>query len=158
MSPSALLAVAVACAPQVDTRTTAAIVRAESAFNPWAIGVVEGALVRQPRNREEAVTTAKTLLAEGHSFSVGLGQINVSNFKRLGLTLESAFDPCTNLAALQAVLIECFERASSVERGELARQRALRRALSCYYSGRVHGELRHAYVRTVVTASQQSFR
>ena len=41
----------------------------------------------------------------------GLGQINVGNFERLGLTLDAAFEPCTNLGAMQSVLAECFDRA-----------------------------------------------
>ena len=73
--------------------------------------MVGGALVRQPRHRAEALATAKALQAAGWNFSVGLGQINVGNFERLGLTLDSAFEPCTNLGAMQSVLAECFDRA-----------------------------------------------
>lgn len=36
---------------------------------------------------------------------VGLAQINSSNFAWLGLTMETAFDPCRNLAAGAAVLL-----------------------------------------------------
>jgi type IV secretion system protein VirB1 len=101
MDAAVFLALALACAPQVHAHTAHALVSVESAFNPWAIGVVGGALVRQPRHRAEALATAKALQAEGWNFSVGLGQINVGNFERLGLTLDSAFEPCTNLAAMQ---------------------------------------------------------
>ncbi|EGC99197.1 lytic transglycosylase catalytic, partial [Burkholderia sp. TJI49] len=37
-----------ACAPNVDPETLAALVRTESGFNPYAIGVVGGHLTRQP--------------------------------------------------------------------------------------------------------------
>ena len=110
MDASVFLAVALACAPQVHADTARALVSVESAFNPWAIGVVGGALVRQPRHRAEALATARALRDAGWSFSVGLGQINVGNFERLGLTVESAFEPCANLAAMQSVLAECFDR------------------------------------------------
>jgi type IV secretion system protein VirB1 len=67
--------------------------------------VVHGALERQPRSRGEALATIRTRWRrQGWNYSVGLGQINVANFERLGLTPESAFDPCANLAAMQAVL------------------------------------------------------
>ncbi len=112
MDASVFLALALACAPQVHADTARALVSVESAFNPWAIGVVGGALLRQPRNRAEALATAKALKDGGWNFSVGLGQINVGNFERLGLTVESAFEPCANLAAMQSVLGECFDRAS----------------------------------------------
>ena len=153
MDTSVFLALALACAPQVHADTVQALVRVESGFNPWAIGVVGGALVREPRHRTEAMATAGALHAAGWNFSVGLGQINVRNLERLGLTLESAFEPCANLAALQTVLVECFERASSSASRQLD-QVALRRALSCYYSGNFNTGFRHGYVHQVVHAAR----
>jgi type IV secretion system protein VirB1 len=150
---SAFLALALACAPQVHADTARALVSVESGFNPWAIGVVGGALVRQPRHRAEAVATAKALQAAGRNFSVGLAQINAGNFERLGLTADSAFEPCANLAAMQAVLAECFDRASSAV-SKSADQVALRQALSCYYSGNFATGFRHGYVRKVVVAAR----
>lgn len=148
MDASAFLALALACAPQVHADTARALVSVESAFNPWAIGVVGGALVRQPRHRDEALATAKALRDAGWNFSVGLGQINVGNFNRLGLTVETAFEPCANLAAMQAVLAECFDRASG-SASKAVDQVALRQALSCYYSGDFATGFEHGYVRRV---------
>lgn len=153
MDASVFLSLALACAPQVHADTTRALVSVESAFNPWAIGVVGGALVRQPQNRAEAIATAKALQVAGWNFSVGLSQINVGNFERLGLTVESAFEPCTNLAAMQTVLAECFDRASGTE-SKAVDQVALRKALSCYYSGNFAIGFRHGYVRKVVAAAR----
>ncbi|MBB1160918.1 lytic transglycosylase domain-containing protein [Aquariibacter albus] len=153
MDASVFLALALACAPQVHGDTARALVSVESAFNPWAIGVVGGALLRQPRNREEALATAKALKDGGWNFSVGLGQINVGNFERLGLNMESAFEPCANLAAMQTVLGECFDRASGTA-SKAADQTALRQALSCYYSGNFATGFRHGYVRKVVFAAR----
>jgi type IV secretion system protein VirB1 len=143
------LALALACAPQVHPDTARAIARVESSFNPYAIGVVGGALHRQPRTRAEALATIEALHAGGWNYSVGLGQINVGNFERLGLTPHSALDPCTSLTAMQAVLGECYARAASNN----AAQNALRFALSCYYSGDFNTGLRHGYVGMVVRAS-----
>ena len=153
MDASVFLALALACAPQVNADTARALVSVESAFNPWAIGVVGGALVRQPRHRAEALATARALRDAGWNFSVGLGQINVGNFDRLGLTLETAFEPCANLAAMQTVLAECFDRASGSASKEVD-QVALRQALSCYYSGNFDTGFRHGYVRKVVVAAR----
>lgn len=153
MDASIFLALALACAPEVHANTTRALVSVESAFNPWAVGVVGGALVRQPRHRAEALATVRTLQAGGWNFSVGLAQINVANFERLGLTLESAFEPCSNLAAMQTVLAECFDRARVPAAAAPADQAALRRALSCYYSGNFATGFRHGYVRKVMVAA-----
>ena len=70
---------AAACAPLVHPATAQAlVVEVESGFNPHAIGVVGGALERQPRSRAEALATARRLQRSGWNFSVGLAQINVT--------------------------------------------------------------------------------
>lgn len=150
MDAAIFLIVAMACAPQVHPDTARAVVSVESGFNPYAIGVVGGALVRQPRTRAEALATIDALHAAGWNFSVGIGQINVANFSRLGLTPRTALDPCTNLTAMQSVLGECFERASPT----VDAQAALRRALSCYYSGNFSTGVRHGYVGRVVATAR----
>jgi type IV secretion system protein VirB1 len=146
------LALAVACAPQVHPTTAEALVRVESGFNPHAIGVVGGSLERQPRNLGEAIATAAALQAGGRNFSLGLAQINVKNLERLGLSLQSALDPCQNLAAMQVILAECLDRSGSAG----PPQHALRRALSCYYSGNFVTGFNSGYVSSVVAASRLS--
>ncbi len=149
MDASILLALVTACAPQVDAGTAQALVAVESAMNPNAIGVIGGALERQPRHRAEALATARMLQAEGWNFSVGLAQINVHNLERFGLSLATAFEPCANLTAMQAALTECFERT---DQRESARQHSLRQALSCYYSGNLVSGFKHGYVSRVAAA------
>jgi type IV secretion system protein VirB1 len=136
------------CAPAVHLSTAHALVSVESGLNPHAIGVVGGALERQPRSRAEALATAKQLTANGWNFSVGLAQINLHNFERLGLSTATAFDPCQNLRAMQTVLGECL-----ASRATKAEQVALREALSCYYSGNAVTGFRHGYVQRVVRAA-----
>lgn len=141
-----------ACAPWVHPDTARALVTVESGFNPHAIGVVGGVLERQPRNASEALATARSLQAGGWNFSVGLAQINVRNFERLGLSLPMAFDACENLKAMQTVLGECLERAGS----SAAPQSDLRRTLSCYYSGNFTTGIRHGYVARVAAAARRA--
>nr|WP_255719767.1 lytic transglycosylase domain-containing protein [Pelomonas sp. P8] len=149
------MTLALACAPAVHIDTAQALVDVESALNPWAIGVVGGTLVRQPSRRAEALATARALQANGWNISVGLAQINARNLRRLGLTLETAFEPCSNLAAMQAVLTECHERAGASAGSE---QRVLQRALSCYYSGDFSTGFVHGYVQRVINASASTRR
>jgi type IV secretion system protein VirB1 len=150
MDTSAFLALVASCAPLVHPGTAHALVAAESSFNPNAIGVVGGVLDRQPRNTGEAIATARHLQSTGWNFSVGLGQINLRNFDRLGLSITSAFDPCQNLRAMQTVLAECHDRVSQDE----PPQRALRRALSCYYSGNPVTGFRDGYVNRITSAAR----
>ncbi|WP_256445164.1 lytic transglycosylase domain-containing protein [Verticiella alkaliphila] len=142
------MALAVACAPAVHPTTMAAIVRQESAGNPYAIGVNRGfaPLARQPREREHAVREARRLIAAGANIDAGLAQINVANWNWLGLTAESVFDPCTNLAAAQRVLVACYERASSRAGSS---QQALYATLSCYNTGSLERGFRNGYVHKV---------
>lgn len=125
-------ALAQQCAPDVHASTMAAIVRTESSFNPFAIGVVNGSLARQPRNEAEAIATAKNLHANGYNYSVGLAQVNKTNFRHYGLTIETAFQPCANLRAGSQILKACFVTAKGKYSND---QQALRGAFSCYYSG-----------------------
>jgi len=110
----------------------AAVARVESGFNPFAIGVVGGRLVRQPANKAEAVATAKSLEQNGFNFSMGLGQVNRYNLPKYGMDYETAFEPCENLRVGAAILSECFARAKKTL---VSDQAALQAAFSCYYSG-----------------------
>ena len=157
MDTTSFLALTLACAPSVHVDTAHALVTVESGLNPWAIGIVGGELHRQPRSRAEALVTATALRARGWNFSVGLGQINVGNFERLGLTLQSAFDACTNLTAMQTLLLECFNSARQ-QGPERTDQKALRRALSCYYSGNFTTGFQHGYVQKVLTVAASAAR
>ena len=122
------------CAPAVHASTVAAIVRQESGGNPFAIGVVGGRLRKQPRSTAEALATARSLEAAGWNYSVGLAQINRANFARLGLSHETAFDPCTNLRAMQTVLLECWRGARVHPRGGDMHW-VMQASIACYYSG-----------------------
>ena len=123
---------AMQCAPMVHVQTMTALVRTESGFNPYAIGVVGGRLERQPRSLAEAVSTAESLERQGYNWSGGYGQVNRSNFKRFGLTLQTVFEPCRNLRTSGSILAECFVGALAKFPNQ---QHALRGSFSCYYSG-----------------------
>jgi type IV secretion system protein VirB1 len=142
------LALAARCAPHVDAHTLAALVHTESGYNPYAIGVVGAHLVRQPASIEEAVATVENLTRLGYNFSLGLGQVNRYNLARFGETTSSIFEPCANLRVAAAILTECFARAA---RTEADQQFALRKALSCYYSGNFSTGFSAGYVERVVS-------
>ena len=122
------------------------VVKVESSFNPYAIGVVGGRLVRQPRNLAEALSTARMLEHRGYNFSLGLAQVNRYNLTRHGLdSYEKAFDVCPNLQAGSRILAECYSRSDS-DWGK---------AFSCYYSGNFTTGYRHGYVQKVFASWQR---
>ncbi|AFT86218.1 lytic transglycosylase domain-containing protein [Paraburkholderia phenoliruptrix] len=151
--PLDFLTLAQQCAPQISPVTMAAVVRAESGFNPYAIGVVHGRLLWQPTTEAQARVTARALEAQGWRFSVGLAQVNRANWPRYGITEQNAFNPCRNLAAGAAILEGCFLLA---RRGHGDAQVALRDSLSCYASGNFSTGYRTGYVQRVVNGAQQS--
>lgn len=117
------------CAYGVSVRTLQAVVQTESNFNRYAIGVVGGSIA-QPKNLAEARAAIAKLEAEGKNFSVGLGQVNRSNWKSYGLDVNTVLDPCSNLDAASQILYRCFAKFKGGDD-----QDRLARALSCYYSG-----------------------
>lgn len=149
MTPEAILALALSCAPQVHPQTVMHLVKHESGNNPYAIGI-NGPfrLNRQPRNITEAVVTAKFLLSSGHSIDMGLAMINHKNLKRLNLSVETVFDPCQNLKGMQAVLMESYLRAMK-SHGPGAR--SLAQALSEYNTGHPRRGIENGYVGKVAT-------
>ena len=145
-SAAAILALASQCAPSVAPETVLAIVRTESRGHPFALGV-NGA--RQPApstNAVAAATTARRYIAAGYSVDLGLGQINSRNMGALGLTWETVFDPCTNIAALGQILTQNY---NAVKPGRDP-QSALRVALSLYNTGSTVRGFRNGYVAKVV--------
>ncbi|WP_172454239.1 lytic transglycosylase domain-containing protein [Xanthomonas arboricola] len=123
------------------------VVRVESSRNPYAIGVVGGRLVREPRGLEEAVATARMLEQKGYNFSLGLGQVNRYNLLKYGLTsYEMAFAKCPNLVAASKILAECHSR-SGANWGK---------SFSCYYSGNFETGFKHGYVQKIYASIRQS--
>ena len=138
------------CAPTVHPHTLAAIVKTESGFKPFAIGVNKGGaqLTRQPATKAEAVATAKDLIGRGLNIDMGLGQINSVNLARLGYSVEDVFDVCKNLSAAALILQDNFTRASAKEG---ASQQALKKALSAYNTGDFARGVKNGYVQKVST-------
>lgn len=130
LTSSAFLALALQCAPSIHPSLLTPIIKTESSFNPWAIGVVGKALPNQPKSKVEALTVIKGLVKEGANFSVGLGQINKQHFDVNNP--EVVLEPCTNLRMAAAIIESCYAASS---RPNVSVQQALLKTISCYYSG-----------------------
>lgn len=147
LSPELVLALAAQCAPGVAPSTLLAVARAESGLDPFAIGVNGPSISRgRARSAAEAVTIARGLLQAGQDIDLGLAQINVRNLARLGLSLETAFDPCRNLAAGARVLRDGYDRGAARHGPG---QPALRVALSYYNTGHAQRGFANGYVARV---------
>lgn len=131
-----------ACSPNVYLPVAQAIIKTESNFNPYAIGVNKGGrAVKQPTNYNQAVQVAKRLLSQGFNIDLGLTQINSANLNWLGLSVEQAFNPCSNLKAMQTVYLTCHNKAGTTGLGT-----RMQRAFSCYNTGNMTRGFKNGYV------------
>lgn len=145
-SAATLLALASQCAPSVAPETVLAIIQTESSGEQFALNVNGGRQPARQSNAGNAAATAQRYVASGYSVDLGLGQINSRNMRWLGLTWDTVFDPCTNVAALARVLKTNY---NSVKAGRDP-QTALRVALSMYNTGSQTRGFRNGYVAKVV--------
>jgi type IV secretion system protein VirB1 len=145
-SATALLALASQCAPTVAPETVLAIIQTESGGEQFALNVNGGKQPSRQSNAADAATTARRYVAAGYSVDLGLGQINSRNMRWLGLTWDTVFDPCNNVAALARVLTTNY---NAVKAGRDP-QAALRVALSMYNTGSQTRGFRNGYVAKVI--------
>ncbi|NCA90076.1 MAG: transglycosylase [Gammaproteobacteria bacterium] len=134
-----LITLIATCAPMVAPITMKAIVLEESRGHPYAIHDSKRRRALFPKTREQAIATARELLAAGHLIDAGLAQINSENWEWLGLSPETVFDPCINLAAGERVLVDAYARAPFT----------VDAAISRYNSGDAEHGIRNGYVSRV---------
>lgn len=132
------------CSPQVELPIAHSIVTQESRYNPLAIGVNAKERIKQPKTMNEAIATAKNLIARGFNIDLGLAQINSANLRKLGLSVEQVFEPCTNLKAMQTIYTSCLKSSNSRSIGTPMQQ-----ALSCYNTGNNKRGFLNGYVNSV---------
>lgn len=133
------------CSPNVYLPIAQAIIKTESNFNQFAIGVnAKGGAVKQPTSYQEAVKTAKRLIGQGLNIDMGYAQINSANLGWLGLSVEQVFNPCSNLKAMQTVYLTCYNKAGNTGLGT-----RMQRAFSCYNTGNFTRGFKNGYVNKI---------
>ncbi|WP_417536628.1 lytic transglycosylase domain-containing protein [Methylophaga sp.] len=137
------------CAPNVSPVTMAAIVKQESNFNPFAVGVNgDYVLERQPKTKEEALEVVAWLEQQGQTnLDLGLGQISRANRAAYQLSNADSFDACLNIQIAADILTQNYTRA--VNSG-LNGQEALTAAISSYNTGSQTAGFENGYVQKVI--------
>lgn len=143
------------CIYQVHPSTIEQVIKNESSFKPFAINVNKlpghsPPKFKQPRTKEEAIDLANYYLSLGHSVDLGLMQINTSNLKAYGVTIEEMFTPCKNIQVGSKILHESYQRALKINPEPGA---ALQIALSYYNTGSPHRGFRNGYVKKYINSS-----
>ena len=141
-----LFSLFVQCAVDVAPETLHTLIGVESSKNPYAITIVYGKEVeekdklkfKQPNTEAEALkvidelTNTPTPLHK--SYSVGLMQVNSSNFETYGINRSNMFNACKNIEAGAGIFKACYAQAKN-NNPKKDEQELLRIASSCYYSG-----------------------
>jgi type IV secretion system protein VirB1 len=140
MIPPALLA----CAPNIAPATLEAVISVESGGNTLAMHV-NGLRAQppSPHDVQEVSQIAEQYIVRGYSVDLGLTQVNSGNLAALGVTIEQALDPCTNIRSGAAILTADYAEAVH-SRGE--GQLALKAALSAYNTGDFYRGFANGYV------------
>jgi type IV secretion system protein VirB1 len=137
-----------ACAGNIAPKTMGAVVSVESGGNPLAMHDNTQNRSFEPPDMATAISWSTQLIARGDSVDMGLSQVNSTNLPRLGLSVRSAFEPCSNLRAGATILSADYASASA-QFGP--GQYALRRALSAYNSGSMFAA--QGYVDRILVAA-----
>ncbi len=144
-----------ACAPALDQRLATALIKQESGFNQFAIGMDSKhkiRLSRQPKTMQEAVQTASYLSQQGYTFSVGLTQIHVSNVSKWRMSWEQAFTPCNSLKVGETVLVSFYKTALAAGYRD---QNAVYAALRGYNSGSINSQVSNGYAQAILSSAQK---
>ncbi len=145
-APKDFLMLAQTCAPSVDASTLGAVAKVESGFDAWALHDNTTGQREDAASLMQAETDAGQWLSHGDSVDVGLMQINSANFSALGLTVESALNPCSSLTAGAAILRAAFGGGDT----PADQQVALLMALSRYNTGSPLRGIMNGYAHKVM--------
>ncbi|KRB78796.1 MULTISPECIES: lytic transglycosylase domain-containing protein [unclassified Sphingomonas] len=136
------------CAPEIATEAVVPLVVTESGGDSLQINVNKGPRVRAG-SVVEAAAIVRRYVAAGYTADVGLAQINSANFARLGVTVEQAFDPCTNLRLASLLLQQGYGLANRYYSG----LDAISATYSLYNTGTLTRGFRNGYVGRVWMAA-----
>jgi type IV secretion system protein VirB1 len=152
INPAAFNALAQRCAPTTPATTLLAVSEVESALEPWTIRVNGSRpAILHPSSEAHAVRIATALIQASQNLDLGLTQINSRNLRRLGLSVEDAFDPCHNVAGGARILDEGYKRALIASS---ASDPLFQTTYSIYNTGTADRGLRNGYAAKVEAAGR----
>ncbi len=122
------------CSSKISVQILLALCSVESNLNPYALGIVDNYLTRQPKTAQEAQLVIEDLNAGNHNYSVGLCQINIKNILKENADPLDYLDPCVNIQHADNIFYACYER-SKRNYSTLSEIDHVMNAASCYYSG-----------------------
>ena len=131
----------------MDAGLAMSIAEQESSGKPYAFNVNgwEGGPVPM-FDSESSIELSNSFVDAGYTVDVGLMGINSRNVERLGHSIDSAFEPCANIALGEQIFMEDLTLAHN--KG-LVGHEAIRAALSQYNTGSMSRGFQNGYVDKV---------
>lgn len=129
------------CVPGAPIHSMAAIIKVESSGNPLALFDNTTGRSILPSNKQQAKQILTNLIAKHHQVDVGIAQVDTENFAKTGLTVNNAFDACSNIRAGNQIFMASYTQAVSAG---FSGQSAVFHAFEAYNSGRVVGDASYA--------------
>ena len=136
------------CAAEVATEAVVPLVVTESGGDPLRINVNKGPRVHA-NSVAEGAALVRRYMSAGYTVDVGLAQVNSANFARLGVSVEQAFDPCTNLRLAASLLQAGYDVATRHYSG----LDAISATYSLYNTGTLTRGVQNGYVGRVWSAA-----
>lgn len=90
--------------------------------------------------KQAAIAAATRYILMGYKVDMGIAQVDSENLSWLGLSVQQAFNPCSNLKAAQKILIGAYRQAGANG------TQSLDGAFQAYNSGNTSGDGRYAKV------------
>ncbi len=145
---AAITMLAQQCAPEIATEAVVPLVVTESGGDDLAININKGPRVRAASIADGAALVRR-YMAAGYTVDVGLAQVNSVNLARLGVSIEQAFDPCTNLRLASSMLRAGYDLAIQHYTG----LDAISATYSLYNTGTLTRGFRNGYVGRIWSAA-----
>ena len=141
--------------PGVSPVTVKRIIEVESGCNEAALHVNGTTTDIKPKSRQEAAKIARRQIEQGANVDLGLMQINSSNLRRYGLSVEDAFEPCRNIWVGSQILKDHYRRARKIMGPG---RRALKAALSAYNTGNFYTGATNGYLDRIFHHKVASYK
>ena len=122
------------CQSQVSPKIIESIIKQESSGNTSAIAVIGEPNFLQTQSDSISKEEFNFLNDMGKNFSVGLMQINKSNFSNYSINKNNAFNICKNIKTGASIYFNCYNQAKD-EYPNSSFKHLEDLAFSCYYSG-----------------------
>lgn len=131
---------------EVPVKIIRAIIKEESSKNPLSVNVNKDGkslISYRPKNKQKAINIAKEWINKGYSVDIGLMQLNSDNLENFNISLDEAFNPCTNIKISSTIYHNFFKALKK----KSSYKKRIYQAFSAYNTGSYTKGFKNGYVK-----------